>query len=266
MITEEHLDWHSDIDEYINAKSNLFSHQTNNDVAIYFAKNEHSAHLAGFSKGLKVPYFAPPGARVSSNNMIVIGDPEKEIISKREVGLIGAHNLQNICAALTAVQEAVGNLDKANVVLSSFSGLEHRLELVRTLGNVNYYDDSFGTTPDTAIVALKALVQPVVMILGGHDKGLDYRDLINEITAKDRVRHVITIGTIGHKLAEMLRQSGFTAITEGLNKMPDIVAEARNKAQPGDAVLLSCGTSSFGLFSDYKDRGEQFKKAVQLLS
>lgn len=262
MITEEHLDWHTDMNEYIKSKTNLFAHQKDNDVAIYFADNEHSAHIASHSKGVKIPYFQPPGARVRADGMIVIGESEKEIISRREVGLPGAHNLQNICAALTAVQEALGSLDGAQEVLSSFTGLEHRLELVRTLNNVKYYDDSFGTTPDTAIVALQALVQPVVMILGGHDKGLDYTDLIKLIAGQDRVRHIITIGLIGPKLAAMLRDNHFTSITEGLEDMKTIVAKARDKAEPGDAVLLSCGTSSFGLFKDYKDRGEQFRQAV----
>ena len=144
--------------------------------------------------------------------------------------------------------------------------MEHRLEFVRDLDGVKYYDDSFGTTPDTTIVAIKAFVQPVVLILGGHDKGLDYTELIDEITVRDRVRHVITIGAIGPKLAERLRQAGFTAISEGLTTMPEMVAEARRRAQPGDVVLLSCGTSSFDMFKDYKDRGNQFKRAVQELA
>jgi UDP-N-acetylmuramoylalanine--D-glutamate ligase len=137
---------------------------------------------------------------------------------------------------------------------------------VRELEGIKYYDDSFGTTPDTVIVALRAIVQPVVLILGGHDKGLDYKELIDEITSSNHVRHVIAIGKIGPKLAEMLRQKGFTAITEGLETMPDMVAEARKQAQPGNAVLLSSGTSSFGLFKDYKDRGNQFKEAMRALS
>ncbi|MGH7157072.1 MAG: glutamate ligase domain-containing protein, partial [Candidatus Saccharimonadales bacterium] len=157
----------------------------------------------------------------------------------------------------------VGSLDKAKEVLSSFSGLEHRLELVRELGGVKYYDDSFATTPDTVIVALKAIIQPAVLILGGHDKRLDYEELVDFIAStKDRVRHVITIGQIGPQLAAMLRAKHFDHLSENLTAMPEIVAEARRVAQAGDAVLLSSGTSSFGLFKDYKDRGNQFKQAV----
>ena len=126
-MVPEHLDWHADLDEYFGAKKNMFAHQTSEDTAIYFADNEYSRRIAGYSPGKKIPYFQPPGARVRADGMIVIGEEEQEIINKTEVKLLGEHNLQNICAAATAVFEALGSLDKAKAVLSSFSGLEHRL-------------------------------------------------------------------------------------------------------------------------------------------
>lgn len=266
MITEEHLDWHPNFEDYIDAKANLFRYQSKDDIAIYYADNEYSCQIAGNSPGLKMPYFDTPGGRLSAGGKIVVGEAETEIIDKREIKLLGEYNLQNICAAVTAFWQVSQDVEPMRKVLSTFSGLEHRLELVRSLGGVKYYDDSFGTTPDTVIVALKAIIQPAVLILGGHDKGLDYTELIKEITARDRVRHVITIGQIGPKLAQMLRDKQFEHVTENLASMPEIVAEARRVAQPGDAVLLSCGTSSFGLFKDYKDRGNQFKAAVQALA
>jgi UDP-N-acetylmuramoylalanine--D-glutamate ligase len=266
MVTPEHLEWHENMNDYVEAKANLFRHQTKDDIAIYFANNNYSRRIAGCSPGHKVPYFDAPGARVLADGQIATGQDETVIINKSQVKLLGEHNLQNICAALTAVWQITQDTGPLQKVLSEFSGLEHRLEFVRELDGVKYYDDSFGTTPDTAIVALRAIIQPVVLILGGHDKGLDYSELIDEIAAKDRVRHVIAIGATGPKLAEKLREKHFSAITEGLNTMPEIVAEAKVKAQPGDAVLLSCGTSSFGLFKDYKDRGNQFKQAVRALA
>lgn len=262
MIAPEHLEWHDDMTDYVEAKANLFRHQKTDDIAVYFADNNYSKRVAGYSPGKKVPYFAKPGAFVRGDRKIVVGENETEIIGLDRIKLLGEHNLQNICAALTAVWQVIQDTEPLRAVLSSFSGLEHRLEFVRELNGVKYYDDSFGTTPDTAIVAIKAFVQPVVLILGGHDKGLDYSELIDEIILRDRVRHVITIGTIGPKLAEALRAKNFLSITEGLTTMPEIVAEARRRAAAGDAVVLSCGTSSFGLFKDYKDRGNQFKKAV----
>jgi UDP-N-acetylmuramoylalanine--D-glutamate ligase len=266
MITSEHLDWHPSFEDYIESKSNMFKNQSKNDIAIYFARNEYSQRIAGASPGNKIPYYNEPGAYVRADGKIVIGEEEIEIIKKSEIKLLGEHNLENVCAAVTAVWQVSQDKESMHNVLSNFSGLEHRLELVRELDGVKYYDDSFGTTPDTVIVALKAIIQPVILILGGHDKGLDYKQLIDEIVLKDRVRHVITIGMIGPKLAKMLHDKKFKSVSERLETMPEIVAEAKAKAQAGDAVLLSCGTSSFGLFKDYKDRGNQFKRAVRELA
>lgn len=265
MITDEHQDWHVDMDEYIKSKTNLFLHQKPDDIAIYFADNELSKQIAGASPGRKIPYFAPPGALVKDGGTIVVGDPETVVIKTDEVKLIGEHNLQNVCAAITAVWQVAPDLEAIRKILTSFSGLPHRLELVRELDGVKYYDDSFGTTPQTAIVAMKAIIQPQILILGGSDKGLDFEPMVKE-AIKDRTRHVITIGQTGPKIEQMLRERGFDNIASGLEKMTDIVAAARGAARPGDAVLLSTGCASFGLFKDYKDRGDQFKQTVNQLS
>ena len=265
MITEEHLDWHPDIQDYIETKANLFKQQKPSDIAIYFAKDENSKQIASSSPGKKVPYFDKPGAFVREDGMIVLGQNELEILHKSEVKLLGEHNLQNICAAATTVFEAVGSLDKARVILSNFSGLEHRLELVRELEDVKYYDDSFATTPDSAIVALKAINEPKIVILGGSDKGLPFERLADEVT-KANVRHALVSGVTAEKISNLLKERGFSNITVGLEKMPDIVEAARKLAQPGDVVLLSTGCASFGLFKDYKDRGNQFKEAVRALA
>lgn len=268
MITSEHLDWHPNFEDYIDSKTNLFRHQTADDIAIYFADNEYSKKIADASPGKRIPYYAPPGAHIRNDREIVIGTEEREIATTTDVKLPGEHNLQNVCAALTAVCEALGSSAadqlsiKARDVLSSFSGLEHRLELVRELDGVQYYDDSFATTPESVLVALKAVTRPVVLILGGHDKGLDYSELVDDIAGRGKVQHVVTVGEIGPKLAQALRDKNYTAITEDGKSMREIVVEARSWARPGDAVLLSTGTSSFGMFKDYKDRGDQFKQAV----
>ncbi|HEX5394940.1 MAG TPA: UDP-N-acetylmuramoyl-L-alanine--D-glutamate ligase [Candidatus Saccharimonadales bacterium] len=264
MIAKEHMDWHGDMDDYVEAKANVFRHQTDQDTAIFLPTDEYSRKIAGYSPGKKIPYYQKPGAFIRDDGMIVIGEEEAEIIHKSEVKLLGEHNLQNICAASTAVFEALGALDKAKSVLHSFSGLEHRLELVREFEGVKYYDDSFGTTPETAIVAIKAFKQPKVLILGGSDKGADFNGL-SETVAGSGVRQVIAIGQTGPKIANALKVKGFNNITEGGQSMEQIVAAARSASQPGDVVLLSTGCASFGMFKDYKDRGNQFKQAVKEL-
>jgi UDP-N-acetylmuramoylalanine--D-glutamate ligase len=250
--------------DYVSAKTNLFSHQKKDDIAVYFAGNKLSQQIAGNSPGIKIPYFAPPGAVAKDEGVIVVGDPEVKIIDTDDVKLIGEHNLENICAAITTVWQISPDVEAISRVLNSFSGLEHRLEFVGEIDDVRYFDDSFGTTPDTAIVALRAFVEPKVLILGGHDKGLPVDDLVDEII-RQRVRKVIAIGDTGEKIAEVLASKGYKDVVIGLSTMPEIVAAARKSAEAGDVVLLSTGTSSFGLFRDYKDRGEQFKAAVEQL-
>jgi UDP-N-acetylmuramoylalanine--D-glutamate ligase len=263
MIVPEHLDWHPDFEDYLESKANIFAHQSVEDIAIYFDGNEYSRQLAYRSTGTKIPYYLTPGARIQGNK-IVIGTPEVEIIDKEEIKLLGEHNLQNVCAAITATWQVTQDIGPIRQVLSTFTGLDHRLELVRELDGIKYYDDSFGTTPATALVAMESFKQPKVIILGGSDKGADFAELVEQVT-KNNVRHVVTIGKTGPKIAELLRQKGFNNITEGLKTMKEVVQTAKDNAQEGDVVLLSCADASFDMFKDYKDRGNQFKQAVQAL-
>jgi UDP-N-acetylmuramoylalanine--D-glutamate ligase len=263
MIVPEHMDWHPDMEDYVRAKSNIFKWQKPDDIAIYLAGNQYCERIVGASAAKKIPFYREPGAHVRDGNTIVIAN--QEIIKRSDIKLLGEHNLQNICAAVTATWQVHQNAEAIRRVLSSFAGLEHRLEFVRELDGVKYYDDSFGTTPETAIVAMKSFIQPVVIILGGSDKGADFESLVNEVL-RSRVKHAIIIGQTGEKISELLRAKGFSNITYGLTTMPEIVAEARKQARAGDVVLLSTASASFDLFQDYKDRGDQFKQAVKALS
>jgi UDP-N-acetylmuramoylalanine--D-glutamate ligase len=261
MVTSEHLDWHSDSEEYFIAKSQLFSHQTSNDVAIFYAANETSQRIASTSPGWKMPYMAEPGARVEGENIII---DNQTIASVKELKLLGKHNWQNVCAAITAVWKITQNIEAIRSVLTTFSGLEHRLELVRELDSVRYYDDSFGTTPQTAIVAIQAFDGPKIVILGGSDKGASY-DELSRVVVSNNVRHVLLIGQQASKIQNALEAVGFQNFSPGGNTMNEIVEKARELANNGDVVLLSTACASFDMFKNYKDRGEQFSKAVQAL-
>lgn len=263
MITAEHMDWHQNMDEYVEAKANLFRHQKKDDIAIYFPDNEYSSKIASYSPGQKIPYYKPPGTYVREDGKIAIGNIQ--ITDKSDIKLLGEHNLQNICAAVTAVWQVSHDVATIKKVLSEFTGLEHRLEFVLELDGVKYYDDSFGTTPDTTIVAIKSFSQPKILILGGSDKGAEFTELAKVVKESD-VKHAIVIGQIADKITSALSQAGFISITTGLTTMPEIVNRARQLAAPGDVVLLSAGAASFGLFKNYKDRGNQFKQAVSELS
>ncbi len=268
MVVPEHLNWHATMEEYTAAKGNLFRHQTPEDLAIYNVQSDNSRLVASLSPGRKVGYDVPPagtepshtpGAYIKGNDIFYGG---KLVCNTSQVALLGRHNLENVCAAITAVwNEIHGDIEAIKEVLQSFKGLEHRLEFVREVNGVRYYDDSFATTPETSIAALLAFPQPKVMILGGSDKGISLAPLVDAIVSSN-IRHAIVIGDMAPVIIDLFNKRNFTSYSTGATTMPAIITAAREHAVPGDVVLLSTGCASFGLFKDYKDRGDQFKQAV----
>ena len=205
-------------------------------------------------------------AREISQCFLVIGDEDgcQEILPVGALQLLGKHNWQNACAAVTAAWQVTHRLSAIREALVSFSGLPYRLEFIREVDRVRYYNDSFGTTPETAIVAVQAFAQPKVVILGGSDKGASYDELARTV-AGGNVRRALLIGEQAPRIQEALEKAGFTDFAPGGTSMTEIVANARAAAEPGDVVLLSTGCASFDMFRDYKDRGAQFTQAVENL-
>lgn len=263
MVVPEHLNWHENMDEYMGAKAHLFEQQTSDDIAIYFADNELSREIAAAGAGRKLPYYRSPGAFVNGNMITIDG---LEVCTTDELKLLGAHNWQNVCAAVTTVWQAgVHDMDAIRSVLTSFTGLEHRLELARELDGVKYYDDSFGTTPETAIVAMQAFTQPKIIILGGSDKGAQYDGLAQAVKASG-VRKALLIGDQAAKIQTALETVGFSDFAPGGENMAEIAKNSQKYAEKGDVVLLSTACASFDMFKDYEDRGNQFKAAITALS
>ena len=258
MVVPEHLNWHKDLADYLRAKAQLFAHQQPSDIAIYFADNDNAKAIAAHSPGIKVPYFAEPGAHVENNSIVIA---RQTVVRTDELKLLGAHNWQNVCAAVTAAWQVTQNILAMRSVLTSFSGLEHRLEFVREVNGVKYCDDSFGTTPETAMVALQAFSEPKIVILGGSDKGADYDELA-KVVASSHMRKVLLIGDQAQRIQASLEKVGFTNFALGGSNMAEIVHRACSLAQPGDVVILSPACASFDMFHDYKDRGNQFKQTV----
>jgi UDP-N-acetylmuramoylalanine--D-glutamate ligase len=262
MVVPEHLDWHADMKEYVTAKEQLFAHQQTGDTAIYFADNELSYQIASAGLGDTVPYYAGPGAFVENEAISI----ETQVICElADLKLLGTHNWQNACAAVTALWQAgFQDPEPLRQVLTSFTGLPHRLELVRELDNIKYYDDSFATTPEAASVAIQAFEQPKVVILGGSDKGASY-DGLAQVVKESNVRKIVLIGEQAARIQQALENAGFNDYVAGGTTMTEIVATARTQAQAGDVVLLSTGCASFDMFKNYKDRAEQFVAAVNSL-
>lgn len=276
MMVAEHMNWHADMPEYVDAKRQLFLQQREHDLMVYNADNHYSIDIARSSRAAKMWYSGRQrsaeeqinaedkqvGAYVQ-NGIIYVGDVE--ICRTSEIALLGEHNWQNVCAAIAATWEVIGqNLTAIRSVVTTFKGLEHRLEYVATHNDVRYYDDSFGTTPETAIVAIRAFKEPKVVILGGSDKGASYDELAQTV-ADSNVRHAVLIGETAPAIEQALRRAGFTDITPGGDSMSEIVNKAKLLAAAGDVVLLSTACASFDMFANYKDRGEQFHKAVNAL-
>lgn len=262
MIAPEHLDWHSDEKHYYDSKKPLFKHQTADDFAIYFGDSNRSAEIASIGKGRKIPYCQKPGALIENNNLVINSEV---ICSTKDFKLPGEHNWQNICAAATAFWQVEKNPQAIKEVATTFSGLPYRLELVKEIDGVKYYNDSFGTTPETAQVAVKAFSEPKILILGGSDKGLDYTGLAKTVV-ENNVKKVLLIGLMAEKIRSALDDAGYKNYAEGGKTIEEIIKNAREASEPGDIILFSTACASFDMFKNYKDRGDKFTRAVNSLT
>jgi UDP-N-acetylmuramoylalanine--D-glutamate ligase len=261
MIEADHLDVHKDMEEYVAAKAQIAAHQTDSDFLYHHPTNKYALQIAERGSATKQPYLSAQNAYVDEGLIYLNG---QEVCRADEVGLVGKHNLENICAALAAVSNFVDDYDAIKKALIEFKGLENRLEFVKQVDGVDYYNDTFSAAPMSAKAAVEAFDKPEILILGGFDKGADFSDLAKTIAQKN-LKQVLLIGQIKNKLKADLDAAGFDNYQLVEGDMTDIVALAKSLATPGDVVLLSPGTSSFDMFKDYKDRGQKFKQAVQAL-
>ncbi|MEW6753426.1 MAG: cyanophycin synthetase, partial [Candidatus Latescibacterota bacterium] len=190
------------------------------------------------------------------------GGPAAAACLVEEVPLRGRHNVANAAAAAAAAVALGIPADQIGAGIRTFRGLEHRLERVAERQGVAYYNDSLATTPDSAIAALQAFDEPVVLIAGGSSKGADFAAL-GACIARRAVKAVVLLGQEGVRLEAALRQAGYGGeVVTGCPGMEAAVEAARCRAAPGDAVLLSPACASFGMFANYRDRGEQFRRCV----
>ena len=264
MVSPEHQDWHATVQEYYEAKSQLFIHQTPEDMAIYYADDEDSQKIAAAGKAMLIPYMKAPGAMITDSAVVIDG---QRVCAVSELKLLGKHNWQNICAAVTAVWQIEQNIDAMRKVLTNFAGLSYRIEFRKEVEGVRYYDDSFASAPPAILAAVAAIPEPKVLIIGGFDRQLDLTELVEGLLQyQDSIRKVLLIGESAERTAEALQSRGFTnyelcrAAT-----MTGIVKEAASAAQTGDAVVLSPGFPSFDMFKNFEDRGQQFNAAVEQL-
>jgi UDP-N-acetylmuramoylalanine--D-glutamate ligase len=278
MIEPDHLDVHADMDEYIYAKANIRRHQGCVDKCLYHPTNEYSKRIAMTptdtyqdeycNGGLDEQYrYGTPdeGQVYAQGDYFMRGD--KVVASISALQLAGQHNIENACAAISAVFAYEDGVSRAAIEqgLNDFTGLPHRLKFVREVEGVAYYDDSIATTPGSAIAAMHAFEQTKVIILGGSSKGADFHELA-AVADETNVKAAILIGDEADAIEAVFAGSKIRVINLGKDvAMPQIVASAQQQARAGDVVILSPSCASFGMFKNYSDRGDQFIDAVNAL-
>jgi UDP-N-acetylmuramoylalanine--D-glutamate ligase len=272
MITSEHLDYHKDLEEYISAKRNILRFQTDKDYAVinkdYPTSNESDVLANGKVFQVSTDQeVLRNGAFIKDDAIWFKKDNEEEfIIEVSHVLLPGKHNLENVLPAITVAKIYGIQNEAITSVLEGFKGLEHRLELVAEIGGVKYYDDSFSTTPETAIAAIKAFDAPEILILGGSSKNSDFTELGEVITKARNIKAIIGIGKEWTRIKQYVSDPKHNMVlVEGAKDMTQVVLAAFKIAKSGDVVLLTPACASFDMFKNYKDRGEQFKNEVEKL-
>ena len=264
MIEADHLNVHDDMQEYVNAKKHIGAQQSLSDSIVFHPTNIYSAEIANASKAHKIRYLTNEGAHISNDDIIIEGT---NVCKKRDIQLIGAHNIENICAAITASWRYTQNTSAIRSAIQHFTGLPHRLEFVKTVDGVDYYNDSYSSTPAATVAALRSFTQPITLLVGGYDKNSDFRLLQEQIDEQKNISTIVIYGAVRQKIFQALQGNLNVDIkvleTTDLKK---IIAVAQDSTRPGGVVVLSPGTSSFDMFKNFEDRGEQFKRFVEELS
>lgn len=264
-ITEDHMIRHKTMENYINAKLRVFENQTKQDYSILNYDDEIVRSLKDRVQGTPVFFsrkeILKEGAYVENGNVVFSYFGKKEvIIPVSDIMIKGPHNLENALAAVLLTM--LMGVDKESVrnTLMTFSGVEHRIETVKTVDGVTYINDSKGTNPDSTIKAIETMTKPTVLILGGYNKGGSFDSLFEAFT--ENVKHTVFIGDTRDILEETAKKYNWQNYTMVLGDFKEGVVAAKNQAKEGYNVLLSPACASFDMFKDFEERGEVFKQIV----
>ncbi len=274
-ISPNHLDVHRDMDEYISAKKNIFAHQHKSDRLILNLDNELTRSFANEAHG-SVCWFSysnpdifedKNGAFLSSDGYLCLKNQKgvQKIMHKSSILLPGEHNVENYLTAIAAVGNEVGAEDMRSVA-ESFGGVEHRIELVRTLDGVRYYNDSIASSPTRTVAGLRAFPQKVILIAGGYDKNLRFEPLAPLI--KQKVCLLITLGATAEKIEKAVMDDPSPLSVPQIIRVADMaeaVKTAHLRARDGDIVLMSPACASFDMYRNFEMRGRHFKELVNAL-
>ena len=263
-VTPDHLDRHRTFQAYADAKARIFENQQAGDFAVLNAEDPTCLDLSQRTRA-EVFWFSrkrevEQGAFVEKGQIVFRREGVREIMPVAEVPLKGAHNLENVLAAICAAALMGCAAEKIRGAVCEFKAVEHRLEFVASIRGVDYYNDSKATNVDATIKALESFPANIHLILGGKDKGSDYT-VLNDLLRK-RVKAVYTIGAAAEKIQSHIQ--GATNIVPA-GTMDSAVKQAANSAHPGDVILLAPACASFDQFKNYEHRGKVFKELVLAL-
>jgi len=273
-ITPNHLDRHPSMKHYVRAKRAIIDYQAAGDVIVLGLDNDMTRTI-GLQYRARVRWFSleaqmPNGAGLANDTLALFdpkGQPEP-LAARSEIKLRGRHNLYNILAACLMAKEMGVSVQAMRPVITGFTGVEHRLELVRQHNQVAYYNDSIATSPERLIAALHSFSEPVVLLVGGRDKHLPWEDAARLILHK--ARQIIIFGEATELIAseiEAVRPKTAAAqpAIQRCTNLEEAVRRAAKVAQPGQVVLLSPGCTSFDAFKDFAQRGRRFRELVMKL-
>ncbi|MBR2327513.1 MAG: UDP-N-acetylmuramoyl-L-alanine--D-glutamate ligase [Clostridia bacterium] len=263
-IAPNHLDKHKDYNEYIEAKKNVFLYQNAGGKLIANADNSVTAPFSSEAKGSFIPFCYSGSCRdgvwLDENGVIFFKD--EPVLNRADIILPGDHNVENYMAAIAAVYGEVGK-EVICGTASSFGGVRHRIEFVKEVEGVRYYNDSIGTSPSRSTAGLKSFDQKIILIAGGYDKHLDYTDLGKIIANK--VKLLIVTGDTAKKIEDAARAALPSLPVIYCKDFDSTVSVAHQNAVSGDVVMLSPASASFDRFKNFEERGDHFVSLVKAL-
>jgi UDP-N-acetylmuramoylalanine--D-glutamate ligase len=269
-ITPNHLDRHPTMKHYVRAKRAIIDYQRQDGVIIMNLDNDMTRTI-GYQFGAKTRWFSLeaqlPGGACMVDDKVVLLDQDgshQPVVSRQEIRLRGRHNLYNILAACLIAKEAGASIAAMRQVITTFTGVAHRLQLVRERNQVNYYNDSIATTPERLMAALCSFEGPVVLLAGGRDKHLPWEEAARLIVR--RTHQVIVFGEAREIIALAINRARKEIMTDTVIhrcvNLEEAVSLSAVVARPGDVVLLSPGCASYDAFRDFTERGERFTELV----
>jgi len=261
-IFEAHLDYHKTLDNYKEAKSNIFLNQLEDDYLIYNADEPNVSDASRKARSIKVPFSVSVkqenGAWVDSENLYF---KEEKIIALKDIALVGTHNLENILAAVCAAKLSGATNEGISKVLMTFRGVTHRLQFIANKNERLIYNDSKATNILATQKALSSFLQPTILLAGGLDRGNGFDDLIPYLK---NVKGIVVFGETAEKLKNTAVKAGINAIIHAEN-VEDAVIKAYGMSEPGDVILLSPACASWDQYKTFEERGDMFIQAVHTI-